>query len=312
MNGQQRRKTEQEKRESGVPGGGAGRKAEVGRSGIYPMSGLNPSGDAEIRGMATWGQSERGAAGYEDHGSSELSYEGAQVLGAFDPYSSAEQSLPVQIVAGDAVLQGDLRVPTDAHGIVLFAHGSGSSRHSPRNQHVAAILQQAGIATLLLDLLTADEEEIDLRTAELRFDIELLANRLLHASHWVGQQRYLADFAIGYFGASTGAAAALIAASKAPEKIAAVVSRGGRPDLAGPVLGTIRAPTLLVVGGEDHTVLELNRKAMSYLQCESRLEIVAGATHLFEEPGALDQVAQLAREWFEKYLRRSEKGNQAA
>ena len=222
------------------------------------------------------------------------------------------QALPVQIVAGDAVLQGDLHVPANAGGIVLFAHGSGSSRHSPRNQYVASVLQQAGIGTLLLDLLTADEEEVDLRTAQLRFDIELLANRLLHATHWASKQRHLESLGIGYFGASTGAAAALISASKIPEEIGAVVSRGGRPDLAGSAIGGVHAPTLLVVGSEDHTVLELNRRAMSQLRCEKKLEILPGTSHLFEEPGALEEVARLAREWLEQHLPRRDKRTQAA
>lgn len=312
MKEERRRKSDAERRESVEPGGGAGRRDEVGHSGVYRMSGPHPPGNAEIRGQASWGQGERGAAGYEDHGSSALSYEGGQVLGAYSSDVSNPQTLPVQIVAGEAVLKGDLSVPADARSIVLFAHGSGSSRHSPRNQHVASVLQQGAIATLLLDLLTADEEASDFGTAEFRFDTELLARRLLHASHWITQQHRLEDFAIGYFSASTGAAAALIAASKLPEKIAALVSRGGRPDLVGAALAGVRAPTLLIVGGEDCTVLDLNRKAMSQLRCENKLEIVAGATHLFEEPGALDEVAQLAREWFEKYLKGSQGGRRAA
>ena len=199
-------------------------------------------------------------------------------------------------------LEGDLAIPEHAKGIVLFAHGSGSSRFSPRNRAVAAELQEAGLVTLLLDLLTLDEERVDAVTRELRFDIELLATRLVGATDWVTQRSPTKHLAISYFGASTGAAAALIAAARRPQVVRAVVSRGGRPDLAGPVLAEVRAPTLLVVGGHDTLVIDLNEKALRQLRCVKRLEIVPRATHLFEEPGALEQVARLARQWFEHYV----------
>jgi putative phosphoribosyl transferase len=199
---------------------------------------------------------------------------------------------------GDVVIDGDLAVPGDARGVVVFAHGSGSSRHSPRNQRVATRLQAGGQATLLLDLLTPAEEQVDLRTRHLRFDVELLARRLATAAAWVGGQPDLAGLPIGYFGASTGAAAALIAAADQPEGIGAVVSRGGRPDLAGPRLAGVRCPTLLIVGGADPIVLDLNREALARIEVEARLEVVPDATHLFEEPGALDAVADLADRWF--------------
>ena len=208
----------------------------------------------------------------------------------------------VHITAGRATLEGDLNIPEGARGIVLFAHGSGSSRHSPRNRYVAQLLNQAQLATLLVDLLTAEEEAIDLRTAQLRFDIGLLAARLAGVTDWLVQYPDTRLLQIGYFGASTGAAAALVAAAERPVAIGAVVSRGGRPDLAGPYLPRVRAPTLLIVGGNDFQVIELNRAAFAQLRCEKELVIVAGATHLFEEAGALDQVAQLAREWFQRYL----------
>jgi putative phosphoribosyl transferase len=185
---------------------------------------------------------------------------------------------------------------------VLFAHGSGSSRHSPRNRYVAWLLNQANLATLLVDLLTSDEETIDLRTGQLRFDIELLAERLISVTDWLMQQRETRRLRIGYFGASTGAGAALVAAAERPDMVGAVVSRGGRPDLAGAALARVRAPTLLIVGGNDFQVIELNRAAFALLRGEKQLVIVPGATHLFEEPGALDEVARLARDWFKRYL----------
>ena len=185
---------------------------------------------------------------------------------------------------------------------MLFAHGSGSSRLSPRNRHVAHILNDAWLATLLVDLLTEDEETIDLRTAHLRFDIGLLAERLVGATDWLTRQPDTRHLPIGYFGASTGAGGALVAAATRPQVVSAIVSRGGRPDLAGPSLANVRAPTLLIVGGQDHVVIQLNRSALDLLHGEKQLVIVPGATHLFEEPGALDEVAQLAREWFERYL----------
>lgn len=211
---------------------------------------------------------------------------------------------PVRIDTGPVVLQGDLSIPEGASGIVLFAHGSGSSRKSPRNRFVASQLREGKLATLLMDLLTQDEEEEDAYTGYLRFDIELLARRLVDATLWLSEQEELATLRIGYFGASTGAAAALVAAASAPDHVHAIVSRGGRPDLAGRSLPRVRTPTLLIVGGDDRLVLELNRDAFSELRCEKELRIVPDATHLFEEPGALDTVAELARDWFEAKLGR--------
>jgi putative phosphoribosyl transferase len=219
-----------------------------------------------------------------------------------------EQERTVRLPAGPLTLEGDLSVPENAQGVVLFAHGSGSSRHSPRNRRVASQLQEAGLATLLLDLLTAEEETADRRTGHLRFDIGLLAERLVEAADWLGRQRETRDLALGCFGASTGAAAALVAAAARPHSICAVVSRGGRPDLAGPTLPVVRAPTLLIVGGDDTPVVELNNHAAERLHCEKRLVVIPGATHLFEEPGALDQVARLAGQWFERHLVRQATG----
>jgi putative phosphoribosyl transferase len=210
----------------------------------------------------------------------------------------------VRIAAGPATIEGNLSVPEGARGVVLFAHGSGSSRYSPRNRHVAQLLNEARLATLQIDLLTSHEEAIDLETAHLRFDIALLAERLVAATDWLTWQPDTRLLPIGYFGASTGAGAALSAAAERPAVLAAVVSRGGRPDLAGPALECVRAPTLFIVGGNDLPVIELNRQALAQLRCETRLVIVPGATHLFEEPGALDEVARLAREWFERYFTR--------
>jgi putative phosphoribosyl transferase len=212
----------------------------------------------------------------------------------------------VRITAGPVTLEGNLSLPQGACGIVLFAHGSGSSRHSPRNRHVAQQLNEASLATLLVDLLTEKEEAIDLRTAQLRFDIGLLAERLVVVTDWLLQHPDMRELQIGYFGASTGAAAALVAAAERPDAVAAIVSRGGRPDLAGPYLPRVRTPTLLIVGGNDVQVIELNRTALAQLRCDKQLVIVPRATHLFEEPGALDQVARLAREWFERYLSREQ------
>jgi putative phosphoribosyl transferase len=208
----------------------------------------------------------------------------------------------VLVPAGGVELEGDLVVPAGARGIVLFAHGSGSGRHSPRNRHVAALLNEAGLATLLVDLLTAGEEEVDLRTREHRFDIGLLGRRLVDATDWLAAAEKTAALPLGLFGASTGAAAALVAAAERPERAAAVVSRGGRPDLAGGALAEVGAPTLLIVGERDPVVLDLNRRAMEGMTAETRLEIVPGATHLFEEPGALDRVARLATDWFGTHL----------
>ena len=207
----------------------------------------------------------------------------------------------LSVAAGKARLQGVLWIPRNVCGIVLFAHGSGSGRFSPRNTYVADLLSEAGFAALLFDLLTAEEEQIDALTAELRFDIPLLTDRLLAATRWALDQPDLKGLAIGYFGASTGAAAALAAAARLPA-VAAVVSRGGRPDLAGPALPQVHAATLLIVGGNDRQVLALNRSALARLSCEARLEIVPGATHLFVEPGALEQVASLAAAWFTRHL----------
>jgi putative phosphoribosyl transferase len=201
-------------------------------------------------------------------------------------------------------LSGDLVVPPKATGIVLFVHGSGSSRYSPRNRYVARVLQRGGLGTLLLDLLTAAEEQVDLRTRHLRFDIGLLAGRLGEASGWLQQESAFRRLPLGYFGASTGAAAALVAATKRPGEIAAVVSRGGRPDLAGSALPLVQAPTLLIVGAEDRLVVDLNREAMAEMRCETEISIVSGATHLFEEPGAMEQVARLALDWFTRHLPR--------
>ncbi len=197
---------------------------------------------------------------------------------------------------------GDLTIPVSARGIIVFAHGSGSSRLSSRNRFVAGVLQRAGLATLLLDLLTTEEEQIDLRTGHLRFDIDLLHRRLVEATRWLADDSQAGALPVGYFGASTGAAAALTAAAALPASTRAVVSRGGRPDLAGDALSKVQAPTLMIVGGNDQVVIELNQQALKALHCDKKLEIVAGATHLFEEPGALEEVAALARSWFQKYL----------
>ena len=208
----------------------------------------------------------------------------------------------VHIPVHDVRLDGDLVVPPHASGIVLFAHGSGSSRRSPRNRYVAASLQGRGFATLLMDLLTDNEEWLDERTAQLRFDIELLAGRLVGAIDWLGRRPETDHLPIGLFGASTGGGAALVAASRRPGVVAAVVSRGGRPDLAGPSLPCVAAPTLLIVGSLDHEVIRLNREAMAKMRGEARLELVPGATHLFEERGALEEVARLAGGWFTQWL----------
>ncbi|MEJ2034135.1 MAG: dienelactone hydrolase family protein [Deltaproteobacteria bacterium] len=210
--------------------------------------------------------------------------------------------LEVEIPAAGVLLQGNLAVPENAVGVVLFAHGSGSSRFSPRNRFVARILQEAGLATLLMDLLTDKEEAIDLQTRHLRFDIDLLAGRLMAAVDWLGKSPATRTLAIGCFGSSTGAAAALIAAADRPAAVRAVVSRGGRPDLAGGALTRVRAPSLFIVGGLDQVVIELNQEAMARIQAEKRLEIVAGATHLFEESGKLDEVARLTSDWFRRQL----------
>lgn len=220
------------------------------------------------------------------------------------------QELELQIPLGREVLHGTLNFPIGATSVVLFAHGSGSSRFSPRNRLVAKILQQSGMATLLLDLLTPEEGQIDMRTSELRFDISLLAERVVGATRWIGDHPDTHGLRIGYFGASTGAAAALVAAAVEPTMVDAVVSRGGRPDLAGDALPQVQAPTLLIVGGADVAVIGMNRSAMEQMRARCELEIVPGATHLFEEPGALQVVARLARDWFQQQLG-SEKRNAA-
>lgn len=203
------------------------------------------------------------------------------------------------IIPADTVrLQGGLMIPREARGVVLFAHGSGSSRHSPRNQFVARVLQEAGVATLLFDLLTAEEEEQEAYTRHLRFNITLLANRLVEATSWLAKQEDTREMSIGYFGSSTGASAALVAAAQLGRQINAVVSRGGRPDLAGAALDRVTAATLLIVGGNDTPVIALNEEAYARLRCEKVLTIIPGATHLFEETGALEQVSQLAADWF--------------
>lgn len=212
----------------------------------------------------------------------------------------------VHVTAGRVTLEGNLSLPAGATGVVLFAHGSGSSRLSPRNRYVATLLNQAKLATLLVDLLTVKEEALDQATGHLRFDIALLAQRLVGATDWLTQQPDTRGLRLGYFGASTGAAAALVAAAERAAVVGAVVSRGGRPDLAGPALERVTAPTLLIVGGNDTEVIELNEQALARLRCEKRLAIVPGATHLFEEPGALDEVTRLARAWFERHLASAE------
>ncbi len=215
---------------------------------------------------------------------------------------ASEGERPVRVPSGTNALEGILGVPGAARGYVLFAHGSGSSRFSPRNQFVAHALHRSGFATLLIDLLTAEEDEADQVTRHLRFDIPLLGRRLIDVLDWTAADAGVRALPVGLFGASTGAAAALIAAAQRSQAVKAVVSRGGRPDLAASVLAQVRAPTLLIVGGYDDDVLRLNRNALAQLQVEKALEIVPGATHLFEEPGALERVADLAAAWFKRYL----------
>lgn len=222
-----------------------------------------------------------------------------QVTGAT---SEGRDERPVRMAVGEAVLEGNLTLPVGARGVVLFAHGSGSSRFSPRNRAVAGVLNQGGLGTLLIDLLTPQEEERDQWTRHHRFDIGLLAGRLVGAMEWLAQAADTRDLRVGLFGASTGAAAALIAAARQPSIVGAVVSRGGRPDLAGDALPHVQAPTLLIVGGADTPVIALNETAWAQLRAEKRLTIIPGATHLFEEPGALEEVARLARDWFLRYL----------
>ena len=216
-------------------------------------------------------------------------------------HTTTEQS--VRIASGGVTLEGNFGLPDRATGVVLFAHGSGSGRHSPRNRFVAGALRQAGLGTLLIDLLTEDEERIDDRTEHLRFDIGLLADRLVGAIDWLASDDRTANLPVGLFGASTGGGAALVAAEQRPNRVSAVVSRGGRPDLAGPALPTVRTPTLLIVGGDDDVVITLNEQALARLGSPVKeLVIVPGATHLFEEPGKLEEVARLAAEWFTRHL----------
>ncbi|MEN6302151.1 MAG: dienelactone hydrolase family protein [Armatimonadia bacterium] len=214
----------------------------------------------------------------------------------------AATEVAVQIPAEDAILQGDLALPPQPRGLVIFAHGSGSSRHSPRNRYVAGVLQQAGLGTLLMDLLTVDEEAVDQYTRHLRFDIPLLSGRLVAATDWAKDEEQLRGLNIGYFGASTGAAAAIMAAAQRSDQVKAIVSRGGRPDLAEAALEQIQAATLLLVGDRDYPVIDLNEQAFERMKCEKRLTLVPRATHLFEEPGTLEQVAELAASWFGTHL----------
>jgi len=212
------------------------------------------------------------------------------------------QEREVRVSAGPVTLEGSLGIPNSAGGVVLFAHGSGSGRHSPRNRYVARVLREANLATLLIDLLTEDEEEVDLRTTRLRFDIGLLARRLVGATDWLVQNPDTEQLRIGYFGASTGAGAALVAAAERPDEVGAIVSRGGRPDLAGDALPLVKAPTLLIVGGNDEPVIGMNEEALARMRAVKRLQIVPGASHLFEEPGTLEEVARLATGWLARHL----------
>lgn len=216
--------------------------------------------------------------------------------------SEVQVDQTIYIPSGSVKLEGELKLPKGAPGVVLFAHGSGSSRNSPRNQYVARVIREAGVGTLLFDLLTKDEEAIDTYTGELRFDIGFLGRRLVDATNFVTSQPATQHLRIGYFGSSTGAAAALIGAVELSNIVAAVVSRGGRPDLAGNALGKVKAPTLLIVGGNDDVVIQLNEEAYANLRCEKELKIVPGATHLFEEPGTLEEVARFASDWFRRKL----------
>lgn len=209
----------------------------------------------------------------------------------------------ITVDIGPVALQGDLVVPGHAQGMVLFAHGSGSGRFSPRNRHVAEVFQEQGLGTFLVDLLTAEEEAVDIHTRHLRFNIPMLADRLVGLTDWLRRNPSTRGARIGYFGSSTGAAAALVAAAERPEDVAAVVSRGGRPDMAGSALSRVKTPTLLIVGGNDYPVTDLNRDALDQLHVKKKLVVVPGASHLFEEPGALDEVARLAADWFADHLK---------
>jgi dienelactone hydrolase len=218
------------------------------------------------------------------------------------PSPSSQIHPEITITADDVDLYGELEIPSHAQGVVLFAHGSGSSRHSPRNQYVASVLREAGIGTLLFDLLTREEEEADRYSGEFRFDVQLLAKRLIGATFWLENQPQVRGLKIGYFGSSTGGAAALMAASTQGDRITTVVSRGGRPDLAGDSLPNVKCPTLLIVGGLDEIVIQLNEQALEQLQCEKELRIVPGATHLFEEHGKLEEVAHISANWFREHM----------
>lgn len=218
------------------------------------------------------------------------------------PHFTSDIEHPVIIPSGNVHLDGILHIPQDAKGLVIFVHGSGSSRFSVRNQYVAALLNKAKLATLLFDLFTPEEDAIDSRTGELRFDIDFLATRLIDTTHWCLKNTSTHDLTMGYFGASTGGGAAIVAAANQHDAVKAIVSRGGRPDLAGDALPQVQTPTLLIVGGDDFTVIQMNRDAMSKMKCTVDLKIIPGATHLFEEPGTLDAAAQLAKAWFVKYL----------
>lgn len=221
-------------------------------------------------------------------------------------FTGGGEERDVRLTVDGRELEGTLGLPAGARGLVAFAHGSGSSRHSPRNRYVAQVLRNAGLGTLLFDLLTVEEEREDRLTGHLRFDIDLLARRLVGATDWLAAQPDTRDLAVGYFGASTGGGAALVAAAERPEAVRAVVSRGGRPDLAGPALARVTAPTLLIVGGADYPVITLNETARDRMtRAEVQLTLVPGATHLFEEPGTLEEVASLAAGWFERHLGRA-------
>jgi putative phosphoribosyl transferase len=213
-----------------------------------------------------------------------------------------EDEKNVRITSGKATINGNLEIPPGAKSIIVFAHGSGSSRFSPRNNYIAELMNRTDLATLLIDLLTTEEESIDEYTMQYRFDVDMLADRLIASTLWLKTTSITKNLSIGYFGASTGAAAALIAAAKQPQHINAVVSRGGRPDLAGELLTKVQAPTLLIVGGYDTEVLKLNKESLKLIRAEKKLEVVPGATHLFEEPGKLDEAAKLAINWFQKHL----------
>jgi len=217
-------------------------------------------------------------------------------------HTATARSRSEQIPSGQITLDGELTVPEGATGVVLFAHGSGSSRHSPRNQFVARTIREVGVGTLLFDLLTKQEEAVDIRTRHLRFDIGLLAERLVDATNWIKTEPDTSHLVVGYFGSSTGAGAALVAAADVGEEIGAVVSRGGRPDLAGAALSQVESPTLLIVGSLDYPVIQMNKDAYQQLQCEKEMKIIPGATHLFEEPGKLEEVAHIAAGWFRRHL----------